>query len=226
MATKETQKRILDKAIELFNAHGTANVSANRIADECGLSRGNLYYHFNSKAMIIQAIYDRIATEVKCNWVGDLDNPTIGHMLEMFDRQLGLIWQYRFFYRELMALLDGDRQLQQRFGYDRNERTKVIVDFFAVLIDRNVLLGPGNRKTLENLVKLSWILSDNWINYISVDTPDVYPDCVSEGYELLIDLFRPYLTPATLETLDRHGISSAGRAHLTIVPNRMQLNRS
>lgn len=201
MATRETQKRILDTAVELFNRNGTANISANRIADECGLSRGNLYYHFNNKAAIIYAIYDRMASEVKCTWVGDLENPTIDHMLAMFDRQLAMIWRYRFFYRELMALLAADEQLQQQFSSDRQERTKLIVDFFAELIENRVLVGPRNRRTLENLVKLSWILSDNWINYISVDVTDVYPDCVNEGYELLIDLFRPYLSAATLSKL-------------------------
>lgn len=201
MATRETQKRILDTAVELFNRHGSANISANRIADECGLSRGNLYYHFNNKVAIINAIYDRMANEVKCTWVDDLENPTIDHMLAMFDRQLEMIWRYRFFYRELMALLAADERLQRQFSSDRQERTKLIVEFFAALIKRGVLIGPKNRRTLENLVKLSWILSDNWINYISVDAPDVYPDCVNEGYELLIDLFRPYLSTATLTKL-------------------------
>lgn len=205
MATRETQKRILDTAVELFNKYGSANISANRVADECGLSRGNLYYHFNNKTAIINAIYDRMANEVKCTWVGDLENPTIDHMLAMFDRQLAMIWRYRFFYRELMALLAADQELQQQFSSDRQERTKLIVKFFAVLIERGVLLGPKNRRTLENLVKLSWILSDNWINYVSVDEPGVYPECVHDGYELLIDLFRPYLSAATLNKL---GLSS------------------
>lgn len=201
MATKETQKRILDTAIELFNKYGSPNISANRIADECKLSRGNLYYHYRNKGEIIHAIYDRIATEIKCNWTDDLARPTIEHMFTMFDRQLALIWEYRFFYRELILLLDGDERLKERFSADREERTKVIIDFFEALIRNNVLLGPRNRRTLENLVKLSWILSDNWINYISVDTSGVYPDCVSEGYELLIDLFRPYLAPETLSAV-------------------------
>lgn len=203
MATKETQKRILDTAIELFNEFGSANVSANRIADACGLSRGNLYYHFNNKEAIIHAIYGRIATEVKCNWVDDLEQPTVDHMLEMFDRQLALIWRYRFFYRELMALVAGDDLLQQRFSKDRHDRTRVIVNFFQALISNDVLLGPRDARTLENLVKLSWILSDNWINYVSVDNTVGYPDCVSEGYQLLIDLFRPYLSPETLTVLER-----------------------
>lgn len=202
MATKETQKRILDKAIELFNEYGSASISANRIADACGLSRGNLYYHFNNKEAIIYAIYDRIADEIKRSWVNDLEQPTVQHMLEMFDRQLALIWRYRFFYRELMALLAADDLLQQRFSRDRQKRTRIIVRYFEALIENGVLVGPRDPRTLENLVKLSWILSDNWINYVSVDNAAGYPDCVSEGYELLIDLFRPYLSAGTLAVLD------------------------
>ena len=49
MTTKDTQKLIIDTAINLFNEYGTARISANRIADTCDLSRGHLYYHFKKK---------------------------------------------------------------------------------------------------------------------------------------------------------------------------------
>lgn len=206
MATKETQNRILMTAIALFNEHGTAKISANRIADECNLSRGNLYYHYNNKQGIINAIYDRMAAEVKNHWVNDIEQPTVEHMLRMFDRQLELIWRYRFFYRELTALLAEDEILQQRFSRDRQNRTEVIVEYCKALIRNNVLVGPREPRSLRNLVKLSWILSDNLINYIAVDTPNVYPDRVSEGYELLIDLFKPYLTREAREVLAAQNI--------------------
>ena len=202
MTTKDTQKLILDTAIELFNRYGTARISANRIADTCKLSRGHLHYHFKKKEEIVHAIYDRIATEVKRNWGDDLKRPTIHHMLEMFDRHLELIWRHRFFYREMMALLAADAGLQQRYSKDRRDRTLVIINFFRALIDNDVLLGPKDAKILKNLVKVSWIVSDNWINYVSVDSTAVYPDCVNEGYELIIDLFRPYLSPKTLLVLN------------------------
>lgn len=205
MATRETQKRIVDAAIELFNTHGSSNISANRIADVCGVSRGNLYYHFNNKEEIIHAIYIRMANEVKFRWVNDLEQPTVTHMLEMFDRQLALIWRYRFFYREMMALLAGDEHLQQRFSKDRHDRTLIIIAYAQALIKNDVLLGPNDARELENLVKLSWILSDNWINYTSVDNA-VYPDCMSEGYELLIDLFRPYMARKAVAAFDRSQI--------------------
>ncbi len=201
MTTKGTQKLILDTAVDLFNRHGTARISANRIADTCNLSRGHLYYHFKKKDEIIHAIYDRIATEVKHNWGDDPKKPTVHHMLKMFDRHLALIWQYRFFYREMMALLAVDERLRQRFSKDRRGRTVVISNFFQALIDNGVLLGPNDPKTLKNLVTASWIVSDNWINYVSVESTALYPDCVNAGYELVIDLFRPYLSPKTVSLL-------------------------
>lgn len=206
MATKDTQKKILDTAIALFNEHGTASISANRIADECGLSRGNLYYHFKNKQAIISVIYNQIAEEIRGEWVNDIQHPTVSHMLTMFDRQLSLIWRYRFFYRELMAILADDEDLKEKFKKDRYNRTLVIIDYFVALIDHGVLVGPTEARTLENLVKLSWILSDNWINYTSVDDASVYPECVRDGFELLIDLFRPYLSASALAILKEDGI--------------------
>jgi AcrR family transcriptional regulator len=203
MTTKDTQKLILDTAIDLFNRYGTAHVSANRIADTCCLSRGHLYYHFKKKEEIINAIYGLIATEVKNSGGDDLQKPTVHHMLEMFDRHLALIWRYRFFYREMMALLAMDEDLQQRFSKDRQERSRIILRFFEALIENDVLRGPKDAKTLQNLVTASWIVSDNWINYVSVDNTASYPDCVQEGYQLVLDLFRPYLSPRTIAVLNR-----------------------
>lgn len=198
MATKNTQKLIIDTAVDLFNQYGTARISANRIADICNLSRGHLYYHFKKKEEIIDAIYGLIAMEVRSNRVADLKKPTVHHMLEMFDRYLSLVWRYRFFYREMTALLATDAGLRQRFSKDRRERTLVITKFFEGLIASDVLRGPRDAKTLNNLVKASWIVCDNWINYVSVDSTATYPDCVTAGYEVVLDLFRPYLSPQTL----------------------------
>lgn len=200
MTTKDTQKLILDTAVDLFNRHGTARVSANRIADTCRLSRGHLYYHFKKKEEIINAIYSLIASEVRHN--DDPKQPTVHHMLEMFDRYLALIWRYRFFYREMTALLAIDAGLQQRVSRDRQDRTVVLIKFFEALIANDVLRGPRDPRTLQNLVKASWIVSDNWINYVSVDSTALYPECVNSGYEIVIDLFRPYLSPKTLSILN------------------------
>jgi AcrR family transcriptional regulator len=204
MATKDTQKLILDTALDLFNEFGTWQVSANRIADTCQLSRGHLYYHFKRKEEIINAIYGMISTEMKHN--DDIKQPTFPHLLEMFERYLALVWRFRFFYREMTALLAMDAGLQQRFSQTRRERTGVLLQFFEALIANDVLRGPRDPKCLSNLIAASWIVCDNWINFVSVDRPAEFHDCVAAGSEVVIDLFRPYLSPRTLATL--HGVTA------------------
>lgn len=200
MTTKNTQKLILETAIDLFNVHGTAQISANRIADTCQLSRGHLYYHFKRKEEIIHAIYTQIATEMKHN--DDLKQPTVHHLLEMFHRYLGLVWRYRFFYREMTALLAMDPALQHSFSKNRRERTQVLIHFFEALIANDALRGPRDLQTLKNLVAASWMICDNWINYVSADGPTQYPECADAGFQIVIDLFKPYLSPQTLATLN------------------------
>lgn len=97
MASRETQNKVLDKAITLFNAEGTDRVSCNRIAEECEISRGNLHYHFKNKEEIILAIWSRVSHEIETHWGEDAPTPTLTHMAEITQRQFNLMWRYRFF---------------------------------------------------------------------------------------------------------------------------------
>ena len=95
MATRTTQLRILQAALELFNEHGTAAVSANRIAEYCGISKGNLQYHYRNKREIIYSVFQQAINEMDSSWYRDHLTPTLEHMAGMFVRQLQLIlnWQ-------------------------------------------------------------------------------------------------------------------------------------
>src|ERR1700753_1794758 len=116
MATRITQLRILQAALDLFNECGTAAVSSNRIAEHCGISKGNLQYHFRNKQEIILAVFQQAISEMDAGWYRDNLAPTLEHMTTMYVRQLQLILKYRFFYREMADLLRQDPQLRRRFA--------------------------------------------------------------------------------------------------------------
>src|SRR5262245_66648662 len=108
MATRATQTRIVDAAVELFNEHGTAAVSLNRIAEHCLMSKGNLHYHFQNKQEIIRCIFQRALVEMDGGWYRDHLAPTLEHMAEMFVRQLQLILRYRSVYRMTATLIRAE----------------------------------------------------------------------------------------------------------------------
>jgi AcrR family transcriptional regulator len=59
----DTQSSILDAAVDLFIAQGFESTPMDAIANAAGVAKGTLYYHFDSKEGIVDAIVARYAEE-------------------------------------------------------------------------------------------------------------------------------------------------------------------
>lgn len=59
-----TKKRIIKKAIKLYNELGFANVTSRRLAEALQMSHGNLEYHYKNKEAILLAIYHEMREEI------------------------------------------------------------------------------------------------------------------------------------------------------------------
>lgn len=194
MTSRDTQNRIKQAAILLFNQYGTSKISTNTIAEHCNISKGNLHYHFKNKQEIIQAIYADMVSEIEAGWYGDEKQPTVTHMAEMFVRQLDLIWRFRFFYREMVLLIHTDPVLRLTVREHREKRIDAVIQFFQSLVDANVLSKPRSTESLHYLVIMTWIFSDNWLNFIELQGKDEDGDAVQLGYDFIIEMLYPYLT--------------------------------
>lgn len=64
--------RIVDAASRVLIAHGYDGTSANRIAQEAGVSPGSLYQYFPNKDAIIVALLDRYSADVTARIAGRL----------------------------------------------------------------------------------------------------------------------------------------------------------
>jgi AcrR family transcriptional regulator len=193
MATKVTQLRILQAALELFNAEGTAAVSASCIAERCGISKGNLQYHFPNKRDVVFAIFQLAIAEMNAGWYRDHLEPTLEHMAAMFVRQLQLIVKYRFFYRELADLLRQDALLRRRYSENRERRFVVIGKFMQALADRGLMRLPHDARRLRSILEVTWILSENWVNYTEYQDREMSAATILEGYMAILEVLRPYL---------------------------------
>jgi AcrR family transcriptional regulator len=193
MATRATQFRILQAALELFNEHGTAAVSANRIAERCGISKGNLQYHFRNKREIIYAVFQQAIGEMDAGWYRDHLAPTLEHMAAMFVRQLQLIVKYRFFYREMAGLLRQDPELRKRYADNRERRMRDLEKFMRTLQTRGLMKFPPDPRRLRSIIDVTWIVNENWLNYMDYHDRDVTVEAMLEGYAEILEVLRPYL---------------------------------
>jgi len=99
-----TKEKILKSSIHLFNQQGLVNVRLQQIADETGISVGNLAYHFYSK----EAIIDSIVTQLNEILTPVIDEEKDLPGLMDFDTQLAiyyhLLMKYSFFFTDLIEL--------------------------------------------------------------------------------------------------------------------------
>jgi AcrR family transcriptional regulator len=193
MATRATQFRILQAALELFNEHGSAAVSSNRIAERCGISKGNLQYHFRNKREIIYAVFQQAIGEMDAGWYRDHLAPTLEHMAAMFVRQLQLILKYRFFYREMADLLRQDPELRKRFADNRERRLRDLEKFMLALQSRGLMRFPPDPRRLRAILDVTWIVNENWLNYMDYHDREVTVEAMLEGYAETLEVLRPYL---------------------------------
>jgi AcrR family transcriptional regulator len=193
MATRETQLRILQTALELFNEHGTAAVSATRIAEGCGISKGNLQYHFHNKRDIIFALFQQAIQEMDAGWYRDHLAPTLEHMAAMYVRQIQLILKYRFFYREMADLLRQDVQLRKRFADNRERRMRELEKFMMALQSCGLMRFPSDPRRLRAIIDVTWIVNENWLNYMEYHDREVTVATMLEGYSEILEVLRPYL---------------------------------
>ena len=111
----KTREKIIHGSIRLFNEQGMVNVRLQHIADEVGISVGNLAYHFYSKGAIIMEIVDQLT---------ELLEPIIDERKEFpglmdFDTQLAryyhLLMKYSFFFTDLIEIKRNyPKQYQKR----------------------------------------------------------------------------------------------------------------
>ena len=101
----KTRDRILECALLLFNHKGEPNVSTMEVANEMGISPGNLYYHFHGKEPLVLGLFERFQSEL-----APLLDPPPGAQLEAQDYWLFLhliverMAHYRFLFQDLSNL--------------------------------------------------------------------------------------------------------------------------
>ena len=98
----KTRDRILETARDMFNARRFGNVTTAELAAECGMSEGNLWYHFKSKRALLEAIAERFLNDVEDRLARLPSDPN--HILEQYAEMLSVLMseirQYRFLYRD------------------------------------------------------------------------------------------------------------------------------
>ena len=73
--------------------------------------------------------------------------------------------------------------------------------FFRGFIEAGIMREPDDPATLPAFVKAAWIVSDNWLSFLESGGEAVEPESMRRGIDVLIQVFRPYVTEEALREL-------------------------
>lgn len=203
MSKQETRNRILDAAVRLFNEHGTAAISTNHIAREAGVSPGNLYYHYRNKEEIIREILERMFSAWGGAWHrSDVPAVSLQGLRIVIRLNFQLLWEYRFFYREAVALMLRDPILAERHAEMQQQRLADQDSFYQQFVAAGIFRQPADTREIADLVRTTWILGVNWLPFLESGGQRVTEERMHEGERIIMRIFRGYLTDAALNELE------------------------
>jgi len=198
----KTQDRILHTSRALFNEEGEAHQTAVDIAGALEISPGNLYYHFKGKDAIIHALFDEFEEEIMIILRGSRgaitsiqDSWVYSYII------LEEIYDFRFFYRNLGALLARYPDLSRRFGVLLSEKRKAINALLEDLQSADlVTITPIMGEILEEqmLMTATFWLSKDQIEGQNLSSQHLIHRTVYQMMTLIV----PYMGAAGFGTLE------------------------
>lgn len=148
----KTRDRILACALALFNGKGEPNVSTLEIANELGISPGNLYYHFHGKEPLVLGLFERFEEALM-----PLLDPPVNLRLEAEDYWLFLhliverMAEYRFLFQDMSNLVGRLPRLARGMRRLINALKHTLAALLASLKDQGLI--ESDTQALGQLVE-------------------------------------------------------------------------
>ncbi|MCX6217344.1 TetR/AcrR family transcriptional regulator [Spirosoma sp.] len=152
-----TKERILNASVRLFNEHGVDAVRLQQIAEEIGISVGNLAYHFKTKDAIIESVYEQVLDEFAHIFRQYLQAPE----LAAFDQQISLYYQffrsYQFYLAEFFKT--NTEQTAQQIQWQRavNKMLMQLRSWLDFHVQRHIIRPETSRGQYDQLAQSLWM---------------------------------------------------------------------
>jgi AcrR family transcriptional regulator len=188
-----TKEKILAAALTVFNRDGAMETTTNHVAAEAGISPGNLYYHYQNKEALVRGLFERLDAALDALFVLPTDrSPSLSDLEGLLEANFDLLWQYRFFYRDQLALLRRDPSLQALYRRSRERGftgTRELVALFA----SSGVLEPLQPSEIEALSRVAYLISDFWLASLELSEEPITPTRFRDGIQLLRVVLEPRL---------------------------------
>ena len=160
----KVKDKIIQAAIQLFNEHGYANVRLQTIADQVGISVGNLAYHFKNKEAIVSRAYEEIGEDLKEILAEFRSAPNLMDLEDQLESFHAFIHKFQFYFIDILEI---KRQLPHLHQHRQELIIRMVIQIkkrFDYNVKRGVIMPesyPGEYELMANNI---WMLITFWIS--------------------------------------------------------------
>lgn len=161
-----TRNNIIQTAQRLFLERGYENVSLRDISSECGISHGNLTYHFRTKEDLVVAVMGEVFDEIYDEFALSTDHTLeelLGHLHGLAEENRN----YLFYFRNMLSLAGSFPVLKERQQRFREQNFYFYIRTFKELVAAGQMRGDIPDVIYEGLamrmimVQVEWSLKDS-----------------------------------------------------------------
>ena len=201
---RRTRERIVETSLVMFNRLGEPNVTTADIADEMGISPGNLYYHFRNKDEIVGELFAALERRLDA-----LLDPRVSGVVDVEDLWLFLhllfeaMWDYRFLYRDLDEILSRSRKLTARFASILRRGTATVSALCKSMVDDGTM--RASEREIAAIAENVALVATFWISYqrIAAQQPDAAAINLDRAAYQVLSLIAPFMQGPSRALLDR-----------------------
>ncbi|MFT6244701.1 MAG: AcrR family transcriptional regulator [Salibacteraceae bacterium] len=189
----ETKHKILIKSLKLFNTTGISNVSLRNIADEVGISVGNLQYHFKKREDIIEALYFQLVAKIDNVFVISTDD-LLKSFLNISIEIYKILYEYNFFLLDFVAITRRNQKIKSHYSELSKRREIESLKVIDVLIKNGLFRKELLKNEYRCLFKRIEVISNFWFSSILIQADVLSKESIQEYSILISQSIYPYLT--------------------------------
>jgi len=157
-----TKRKIFEAAVLLFNENGLANVRLQQIADEAGISVGNLAYHFKNKEAIVTHVYETLFEEFSEILASYLLQPNLLDFNQQLSKYFNFFHEYRFYLTDLFEVERSLPAVIEQWHQYVNKMMAQIRKRIDFNIQRGILIPEPSPKAYDLLANNIWMTIVFW----------------------------------------------------------------
>ena len=183
-----TKDKIIASAVKLFNEKGYSDISLQDIANDLGISRGNLAYHFNDKAILLEQVVSQVWERMAEQTRKRRNFPSFQNVHNEVELYHTLHLEYNFIFGDLRVLKHP--VLRQQFKASSLQSIKDNEEAIAYGVQIGSMKSEPFPGIYYNLALIIWMLSIFWIPQQTIREEKTEEDPTKAVWTLML----PYLT--------------------------------